>query len=163
MQKFRHCWKVHGQLPGYHDFKEAAQSLFDSCKKLTGATSGYIALLSEDGMENEVLFVHAGGLPCAVDETLPMPVRGLRGEVFRNAKAMYDNDFSKSEWITLLPEGHTAISNVLIAPMLVHGKVVGLLGLANKRGGFNNDDAEWHRHSLILSQLHSFGKDLMMH
>jgi PAS domain S-box-containing protein len=128
-------------VSGYHDFKEAAQSLFDSCKKLTGATSGYIALLSEDGMENEVLFVHSGGLPCAVDETLPMPVRGLRGEVFRNATAMYDNDFPKSEWITLLPEGHTAISNVLIAPMIVDGKVIGLLGLANKRGGFNNDDA----------------------
>ena len=149
-------------IAGYHDFKGAAQSLFNSCKKLTGATSGYVALVSEDGTENEVLFLDSGGLPCAVDETLPMPIRGLRGEVFRKAKTLYDNDFPKSEWMRFIPEGHTAISNVLFAPMVVDGKVLGLLGLANKPGGFTDNDARWHQHSLILPQLRSSGKGLMM-
>jgi len=33
----------------YHEFKESAQSIFNSCRNLTGATAGYIALLSKDG------------------------------------------------------------------------------------------------------------------
>jgi GAF domain-containing protein len=108
---------------------------------LIGATSGYVALVSTDGTENIVSFLDSGGMPCAVDETLPMPIRGLRGEFFREAKAIYENNFSKSEWMKFIPEGHTAISNVLFAPMVVDGKVLGLLGLGNKPGGFNKNDA----------------------
>ena len=124
----------------YHDFKGAARAIFNSCKNLIGATSGYIALLSKDGTENEVLFLDSGGLPCSVDPTLPMPIRGLRGEAYHNVKTMYHNDFSKSEWMKFMPKGHVRLSNVLFAPMVVERKVVGLLGIANKPGGFNEND-----------------------
>ena len=49
-------------------------------REATGAPSGYIALLSEDGEENELVFLESGGLPCSVDPELLMPVRGLRAE-----------------------------------------------------------------------------------
>jgi PAS domain S-box-containing protein len=125
----------------YHDFKSAARSIFDSCEKLIGATSGYIALLSEDGTENEVLFLDSGGLPCTVDPGLPMPIRGLRGEAYNNVKTVYDNDFHRSEWMKFMPEGHVRLENVLFAPMVVEGKAVGLLGIANKPRGFTENDA----------------------
>jgi PAS domain S-box-containing protein len=125
----------------YHDFKSAARSIFDSCKNLIGATSGYIALLSEDGTENEVLFLDSGGLPCTVDPGLPMPIRGLRGEAYNNVKTVYDNDFHRSEWMKFIPEGHVRLENVLFAPMVVEGKAVGLLGIANKPRGFTENDA----------------------
>jgi PAS domain S-box-containing protein len=125
----------------YHDFESAARSIFDSCKQVIGATSGYIALLSKDGAENEVLFLDSGGLPCSVDPGLPMPIRGLRGEAYNNLKAVYDNDFHQSEWMKFMPEGHVRLENVLFAPMVVEGKAVGLLGIANKLGGFTKNDA----------------------
>lgn len=34
-------------------FKEAAQKIFEMCKNLLGGNSGYVALLSRDGEENE--------------------------------------------------------------------------------------------------------------
>ena len=37
-------------------FADSARAIFDYCKEVTGATSGYVALLCEDGQENEVLF-----------------------------------------------------------------------------------------------------------
>jgi hypothetical protein len=52
---------------GQKGFTESARAIFDHCKDLIGATSGYVALLSETGEENEVLFLEAGGLPCNVD------------------------------------------------------------------------------------------------
>jgi PAS domain S-box-containing protein len=40
-----------------------------------------------------------------------------------------------------MPEGHAALESVLFAPLAIEGNVVGLLGLANKPGGFTDNDA----------------------
>lgn len=125
----------------YRDFNDAARSIFESCKDLIGYTGGYVALLTKDGTENEVLFLDPGGLSCTVDPSLPMPIRGLRGEAYRTGEAVYCNYFPKSEWVNYLPPGHVPIDNVLFAPLVIEGKVVGLLGLANKPGGFTDNDA----------------------
>lgn len=45
----------------FHEFKDTARSIFNSSKHFTGATAGYVALLREDGMENEVLFFRLRG------------------------------------------------------------------------------------------------------
>ncbi len=123
------------------DFTTTARKIFDICAELIGATSGYVALLAEDGSENEVLFLEAGGLPCTVDPDLPMPIRGLRENCYRKNKAVYDNDFMNSEWVSFMPEGHVRLSNVLFAPLSIHGKTVGVIGLANKKSDFTENDA----------------------
>jgi len=125
----------------YHEFKDSAQSIFDSCKNLIGATAGYIALLSKDGAENEVLFLDSGGLSCTVDPSLPMPIRGLREEAYRKGKTVFHNDFSKSEYAKFMPKGHADLHNVLFAPLVIGGKVIGLMGLANKPASFVENDA----------------------
>jgi len=121
-------------------FEDTARLIFDSCKKLVGATAGYIALLCEDGTENEVIFLDAGGLSCTVDPSLPMPVRGLRSVAYRTGKAVYENDFPNSEWVELLPPGHAVLDSALFAPLMIGGEAIGLLGLANKPGGFSESD-----------------------
>lgn len=126
----------------HREFKSAARTIFDSCKNTIGATGGYVALLSKEGVDNEVLFLESGGRPCSVDPTLPMPIRGLRGEVYRTGKAAYDNTFAESEWTAFMPAGHVPLDNVLFAPLVLEDRVVGLLGLANKPGGFTQNDAE---------------------
>lgn len=123
-------------------FPRAARAIFDHCCDLTGATSGYVALLSDDGKENEVLFLEAGGVPCTVDPELPMPIRGLRAIAYETRKTVFDNDFMHSEWIQYLPTGHAALHNVMFAPLNIEGKTVGIMGLANKPSGFTDGDAE---------------------
>ncbi|MBW1700291.1 MAG: GAF domain-containing sensor histidine kinase [Deltaproteobacteria bacterium] len=117
-----------------------AQAVFDVCKKKVGATAGYVALLNADGVENEVLFLDSGGLPCTVDPNLPMPIRGLRSEAYLNATVVYENDFSSSKWMKYMPKGHVRLDNVMFAPLVLDGKAVGLLGMANKNGNFNDHD-----------------------
>jgi PAS domain S-box-containing protein len=124
----------------HHEFEDAARFIFDSCKKLIGATSGYIALLSQSEKENEVLFLDSGGFPCTVDPSLPMPIRGLRAEAYRTGKPVCRNDFSRSEYMKFMPPGHVTLDNVLFAPLVIKGKTLGLMGLANKPGGFNEND-----------------------
>ena len=125
----------------YRDFPQAARRIFDSCKMLTGATAGYVALLNEEGNENLVLFLDAGGRTCTVDPSLPMPVRGLRGEAYGGPKTVYENSFMSSPWIKFMPDGHVRLDNVLFAPLLVKDKAVGVMGIANKPGGFTERDA----------------------
>lgn len=122
-------------------FAEVARAIFDHCCNLTGATSGYVALLDEKGQENEVLFLEAGGLPCTVDPNLPMPIRGLRAQAYHNNITVYDNNFMDSKWIKFMPAGHVALANVMFAPLINDGKTVGIMGLANKDGDFDDEDA----------------------
>lgn len=123
------------------NFADAARIIFDHCRELTGAIAGYVALLNENGDENEVLFLEAGGLPCTVDQQLPMPVRGLRGVAYKTGKAVYENNFLNSKWIKFMPEGHVDLKNVMFAPLNLDGKTVGIMGLANKSGDFTDEDA----------------------
>ena len=110
-----------GVLKGTHavlenqDYEKTARSIFDSCKKIIGATAGYVALLNKDGSENEVLFLDSGGRPCVVDPNLPMPIRGFREQVYLSSKAAYCNDFSKTDWMKAMPKGHVTLDNVLFA------------------------------------------------
>jgi PAS domain S-box-containing protein len=135
-------------------FEEAARRVFDTARGALGAASGYVALLSKDGEENEVLFLESGGLPCDVDPSLRMPIRGLRAEAYHRREAVYDNDFSHSQWMAFMPVGHVALRNVLFAPLIIEDAAVGLLGLANKPGDFTEADA---RLAFAFGQLVAIG------
>jgi GAF domain-containing protein len=126
----------------HHRFIDVARTLYDLCSVLIGSTSGYVALLDETCSENEVLFLDSGGLPCTVDPNLPMPIRGLRAEAYRNAKAVYHNNFADSEWTDLMPEGHVGLNNVLFAPLVLEGRAVGVMGFANKQEDFLESDVQ---------------------
>jgi PAS domain S-box-containing protein len=129
-------------IPLCKTFEEAAKHIFNHCKRLTGARSGYVALLSENGEENEVLYLDAGGLPCDVDPTLPMPIRGLREIAYKTKEVAYDNAFTESPWLEYMPDGHVKLENVLFTPINIDDKTVGVIGIANKLGGFDKKDVE---------------------
>jgi PAS domain S-box-containing protein len=109
---------------------------------LLGATAGYVSLLTADGSHNDVVFLDTGDIVCTVDPDLPMPIRGLRAEVYRTGRPVYDNRFADSSWQVYLPAGHSRLDSVLFAPLVLSDKVVGLMGLANKPGGFTDHDAQ---------------------
>lgn len=126
---------------GDQRFETTARAIFDIACRHTGARSGYVAMLSADGAENEVLFLEAGGSPCDVDPELPMPIRGLRAEAYREQRPVFDNEFTTSEWMRFMPAGHARLDNVLFAPIIVGERAEGLIGIANKPGGFDEADA----------------------
>lgn len=124
-----------------HEFNDAAGSIVHSYRDLIGAAAGYVALLAESGTENRISHIDAGGMTCAVDTALTMPVRGLLAEAYRTGHPIYHNDFSHGEYVELLPEGHLKLESVILIPLVLEGKTIGLIGLSNKPGGFTEDDA----------------------
>lgn len=121
-------------------FDDTARSISTTCKELIGATVSYVALATIDGMANEVLFLDPGESSWSVSGTLPMPVRGLLDEVYRGGTTVVDNGFRSSRWSGAPPEGHVGVDNLLFSPLIIGEQVVGLLGLANKPGGFTEND-----------------------
>ncbi len=121
-------------------FADAAKKIFYVCTKVIGADSGYVALLSDDGEKNEVLFLESGNRDCTADPDLPMPIRGLRAEAYRLGETVRENNFSESLWMQHLPRGHVKLDNVLFAPLVIENKTMGIMGIANKPGGFTDDD-----------------------
>jgi diguanylate cyclase (GGDEF)-like protein/PAS domain S-box-containing protein len=108
---------------------------------LIGATAGYIALLGTDDSESELVFLDSGGFPYAMDPTFSMPVNAPRDTDSPIKETVYFNDFTGSEWIQFMPAGITGLYNVLFAPLVIENKTVGSLCLANKPGGFTDDNA----------------------
>ena len=156
------------------EFPDSARAIFDVCKQLLGATAGYVALLSDDGKENIVLFLDSEGFPCTVDPSLPMPIRGLRAQAYNLGKVAIENDFPKSEWQKYSPKGHVQLDNVLFAPLMIEQRTVGVIGIANKKGGFTRRDAEMAKafgelssialaNSKMLEMLEENEKELKMH
>ena len=79
-------------LDGYHDmlthhrFIDIDRTLYDLDSTLIGLTAGYVVLLDETCSENEVLLLDSGRLPCTVDPNLPMPIRRLRAEAYKQSR-----------------------------------------------------------------------------
>jgi len=124
------------------DFKTAAKAILDQFKGLVSATTGYIASLSDDGKSNEIHYLDPGPYACKVDPHLPMPIRGIRELGYKSSDVVYDNDYARSEWQKFVPPGHVLLENVLFAPLKINEKVIGLIGVANKPGGFTPEDGE---------------------
>ena len=51
-------------------------------------------------------------------------------------------DFMSSQWVGFMPDGHVVLKNVMFAPLVLEGKTVGIIGLANKDTDFDNNDAK---------------------
>jgi PAS domain S-box-containing protein len=120
--------------------RSSSKAIFKACTELIGAPAGYVALLTPDKKENQIVFLNPGGYICTVDEDIPMPIRGMRGEVVKSKKASYDNNFLATDWLQFLPNGHVDLENVLFVPLMIDNEVKGLMGMANKPGGFTEED-----------------------
>jgi PAS domain S-box-containing protein len=126
---------------GFREFGGAAYAIFAACKNLLGAAAGYIVLLAEGEGDNELVYLNPGGMPRLLDQEPPPPLKDLLETAYQAGKVSYINDFHASQWGERLTQGHPAIDNILLAPMLIKGIAVGLLGLINKPAGFTENDA----------------------
>lgn len=125
-----------------NDFNEAARNIFEPCRDAVGAGAGFLTLLTEDQTRAESFVMELGVEKCGVDPSLPFPFRGLQRIVIDSMKPVIRNDFAASESAHLIPPGHIPMENILISPIVIGGKTIGLMSLANKPGGFTDHDVE---------------------
>jgi PAS domain S-box-containing protein len=124
----------------YRDFREVAKAIFEACRGTIRAAAGYVALPTADRSSETLAFSNLGEWTKIQAAVLPMPLVGLRQQAYTIGKTLYTNEGDGGEYGQPLPGGHPILRNFLVAPMIIRGFVVGTLGLANKSGGFTDDD-----------------------
>jgi PAS domain S-box-containing protein len=75
--KIKHLFEAAKTVLEYENFEIVAEKLFKSCKKLTSATFGYVALISESDEDNQIVLIDNGELIKQSDNNNPMTIKGL--------------------------------------------------------------------------------------
>ncbi len=124
----------------HQSFEETLRSIFTSCRNLIGAEMGYISFLSEDQSEEQDVYLDAGQGLVAPSNSSIIPRNRIQWSVIESGESLIENDFEKSEWAGNLPSEHKKIKNILFSPLKITEKIVGIICLINKNGGFDEND-----------------------
>jgi len=127
-----------GTLLARHDFAATTRLIFDSCRNLVGAQAGFLVVF-EGGDGASILDPGAGGHD--VESSLSALIEILCTGSYGGEGAMIENDLPGSRWAQGLPSRGSVLGHVLVAPLVLEGTGLGLLGLACKPGGFTDADA----------------------
>jgi len=125
---------------------------------LTKSDIGYIYLYNEalheftlSSWSNKVMDA------CSVTEKqtkYQLEKTGFWGEVVRQKKAMINNDFSVPHHLKKgVPEGHAPLKKYMSLPIFDHGRIVAVVGLANKATDYDEQD---------IFQIQKFMEDVWM-
>ena len=130
------------------DTKEAvARICLRKAKELTGSQFGFVGDLNEDGCFDVLSISKAGWDNCRMDADSAakairgMELRGIAARVFQSGQTQIVNGLPTNPDRLELPPGHPALTDFLGVPLRRGDKTVGMIGLANKPGGYDETDA----------------------
>lgn len=115
---------------------------------LTASKFGFIDEINAEGRLDSIAISDPGWEACRMDAPLghgrlpvDLPVQGIHGRVIKDGRAFYTNDPATHPDRIGTPEGHPALTAFLGVPMTSAGKVIGMIGLGNREGGYSRGGA----------------------
>jgi signal transduction histidine kinase len=124
------------QVAEKEDFDAMSQGIFAEARAALGVRTGWIALRQRNGLA--VVFLEVEG---AVLSGSAIAEGSRASDLYALRRSMVANDLSSTVLVPL-PEGMGRVENVLIAPIILNEEAIGLLTVANKSGGFTEEDGE---------------------
>ncbi len=116
---------------------------------MTQSAFGFIAKRGADGGLRDIAISDAGRESCAmfgktghISPDADSKFRGLFGRVIRTGEAFFTNDPASHPERSGTPEGHPPLSAFLGVPLVHGGTMIGMVGLANREGGYRPEDVE---------------------
>lgn len=129
--------------------KDFGQACLSVIEQVTGSMFSFIGEIGEDGLFQDIVISDPGWDRCQmIDKTghgsAPgnYRIHGLFGKVLLKARSVLVNDPSSYGDSIGLPEGYPQLSAFLGVPMLRCGKVVGMIGVGNREGGYRQEELE---------------------
>lgn len=113
------------------------------CLALTMSAMGFIDLINEQRVDMDVVSVKGfePSDPMFFERFSRMPIRpSVFGVVITEERPYHSNDVEHDPLSVGTPPGHPAIRTFLGVPLRVGAVVIGMIGVANKRGGYDADD-----------------------
>lgn len=121
------------------DLTEALQEFVETARRLTSAKYAALGIL---GSRGETVAFHFSGMEVSEAERLPHPPHGsgVFAEIPVDAPLII-NDLASHPAFQGWPEQHPRMKNFLGVPVRIQEQVYGRLYLADKKSGFDDDDA----------------------
>jgi len=131
--------------------KELLDYALDEAIALTESRIGYIYYYNENTKEFSLNTWSDDVMKeCSVTKPLTLyqlDKTGLWGEAVRQRKAIVINDFQAPHPLKKgYPEGHAALHKFLTVPVFIEGKIVAVIGVANKSSDYDDSDARQLTH-----------------
>ncbi len=131
------------RILSFKDPEDRYQLLLDKLLELTGSRYGFIGYIEENtGHLIIPTLTKSVWDICNVKnkDIVFKEFNGLWGWVLENKKSVLCNDRQQDKRSMPLPDGHIKIDNFLSVPCIIEDKIAGLVALANKPGGYTEDD-----------------------
>jgi PAS domain S-box-containing protein len=134
-----------------HDLtiEKIAYLVHQHCLEITSSPHGYVGSIdaSTGNLISHTLTAMMNNGCKMRDANIVFPkVNGvypkLWGHSLNEKKSFYTNNPDKHEHSTGIPEGHVKFTSFLSVPAIVNDNLVGQIALANKQGGYNDQDLE---------------------
>jgi PAS domain S-box-containing protein len=124
---------------------EITNFVIEECIKISESELGFFGFIddAESAMTAHVWCERTMTM-CAIDNKpvkFPLKAAGIWAESIRTKKLFMDNNFRKADLRKMgYPVGHVPIERYLSIPVIRDNKVVAVLGLANKKQDYTEDD-----------------------
>lgn len=118
-------------------FYPAANSIFITCLRAIAAKTGFISLVSDT--ENSI-HIYSHEEKISTIESLPPYIRELHYQSYLNNTAIIENDITIQKNEVLETFNFDYPDNILLSPLVINEKVIGILVLMDKQGGFSQND-----------------------
>ncbi len=150
-------------LRGELDDQETEKRVLDACLDATDSAYGMIGVVNEQGQYDTTSYNSQTMQDCAFPEALAwqvstrMTIRGIWGWPLLHGEPLLCNDLGAHPDRIGLPKGHVPIKCFLGIPLKKEARVVGMVAVANKAGGYTEADAETLSRLgsvMIVSQRH---------
>ncbi len=128
--------------------EELAKTCLAVAEELTGSEFGYIGELNPAGLLDTIAISDPGWAECKIpnSEALKvinnMEIRGVDRSLLKDEKSRIVNDVPAHPQSVGIPEGHPPVHCFLGVPLKQGGRTIGMIGLANKEGGYDAADQE---------------------
>ncbi|MEW6367604.1 MAG: response regulator [Acidobacteriota bacterium] len=129
---------------------EVGKAALGVAEELTGSSFGFIGEINPAGLMDTIAISNPGWHACdiivsdAKNFIKHMPLRGIDRATLREGKSRIVNagQIAMHPDRVGTPQGHPPITCFLGVPFKREGKTVGMIGLANKEGGYSREDQE---------------------
>jgi PAS domain S-box-containing protein len=117
-----------------------------AAERLTGSRFGFICEVNPRGRFDTIAISDTGWSACRIADGRELlmagdlEIRGIRGRVINEGRSLRFNDpAGHPDWIQP-PEGHPPIKSFMGIPLRHGGRILGMIGLANKESGYTEVD-----------------------
>jgi PAS domain S-box-containing protein len=141
--------RVYEEALRSESIQDLGQAYLEIIESITGSKFSFISDLSEDELSHDRAISDTGWEQCSIYDKsghrTPLAdykIHGLYGQVLNEGKSLMTNSPSLHPYSICVPSGHPHLTAFLGVPLKRNGAIFGMIGVANKEGGYTEEDKE---------------------